>query len=94
MDVKQLLSKLESLGSPENVVGMARFGIVTKKAFGVPAADLKQVAKEAKKETKDRHSLALELWKTGIHDARAGSVSDRRSEFGHGRADGFVGGGF
>lgn len=71
MDVKQLLLELESLGSPENVAGMARFGIVTKQAFGVAAADLKQVAKEAKKETKDRHALALKLWTTGIHDARA-----------------------
>jgi 3-methyladenine DNA glycosylase AlkD len=50
---------------------MARFGIVTKKALGVPAAAIKQIAKEAKKATNDRHSLALELWKTGIHEARA-----------------------
>ena len=71
MNVKQILSQLKSIGTPENVKGMARFGIVTKKAFGVPAAELRQVAKEVKKETKDRHSLALQLWKTGIHDARA-----------------------
>jgi 3-methyladenine DNA glycosylase AlkD len=70
MNVKQILSQLKSLGSPENVAGMARFGILTKKAFGVPAAEFKQIAKKAKKTTKDRHSLALDLWKTGIHDAR------------------------
>ena len=70
MEVDQIVARLESLGSPENVEGMARFGIVTKKAFGVPAAEIKQIAKEAKKTAKDRHSLALELWKTGIHDAR------------------------
>jgi 3-methyladenine DNA glycosylase AlkD len=70
MDVDQIVDRLESLGSAENVAGMARFGIVTEKAFGVPAADIKQIAKEAKKATNDRHSLALELWKTGIHDAR------------------------
>lgn len=71
MTAKQIVKKLRSLGSPENVAGMARFGIVTKKALGVPAAELKQIAKEAKKRTTDRHSLALELWETGIHDARA-----------------------
>ncbi len=71
MTTGEILKKLESLGSPENVAGMARYGIVTKKAFGVSAPNLKQLAKEIKKETKDRHALALELWKTGIHDARA-----------------------
>jgi 3-methyladenine DNA glycosylase AlkD len=71
MTVPEILEKLKSLGSPENVAGMARYGIVTKKAFGVSAPDLKQLAKEIKKKTKDRHTLALELWKTGIHDARA-----------------------
>lgn len=70
MDVAHIVARLESLGSAENVRGMARFGIVTKKAFGVPAAEVKQIAKESKKAVKDRHSLALELWKTGIHDAR------------------------
>lgn len=71
MDVADIISKLESLGSAENVAGMARFGIVTKKAFGVAAADLKALAKEVKKNADDRHAVALELWKTGIHDARA-----------------------
>lgn len=71
MTVKEILSTLRSLGSAENVAGMARFGIVTKKAFGVSAPDLKRIAKEIKKEAKDRHGLALKLWKTGIHDARA-----------------------
>ena len=71
MSVDDIIKKLEALGSPENVVGMARFGIVAKKAFGVATPDLKQLAKEIKRETKDRHSLALELWETGVHEARA-----------------------
>ena len=71
MTVAEILEELRSLGSPENVAGMARFGIVTKEAFGVPAKDLKEVAKRAKKEADDRHTLALELWATGVHDARA-----------------------
>lgn len=71
MNVAEIVIELEALGSPANVKGMARFGIVTKKAFGVPAAELKRMAKEIKKKGDDRHSLALELWQTGIHDARA-----------------------
>lgn len=66
-----ILEELRSLGSPENVAGMARFGIVTKVAFGVPAKDLKEIARKVKKETVDRHALAQELWETGVHDARA-----------------------
>ncbi|MGQ0540624.1 MAG: DNA alkylation repair protein [Blastocatellia bacterium] len=71
MTTAKIIKKLKSLGSAENIAGMARFGIVTKNAFGVSAPDLKRLAKEIKKETKDCHELALELWKTGVHDARA-----------------------
>ncbi len=50
---------------------MARFGIVAQKAFGVPAPALKQLAREIKGVTNDRHGLALALGETGVHDARA-----------------------
>jgi 3-methyladenine DNA glycosylase AlkD len=70
MTVAEVLKKLEPLGSPENVAGMERFGIVTTKAFGITAPVLKQFAREIKKEAKDRHALALALWDTGIYDAR------------------------
>lgn len=49
---------------------MARFGIVTRKAFGVPAAELKRIAKDVKRGVDDRHDLALQLWETGVHEAR------------------------
>jgi len=71
MTIQEIIDELESLGSPENVAGMARFGIVTKKAFGVPAAELKRVARDVKRSVDDRHEFALKLWHTGIHDARA-----------------------
>lgn len=71
MTVDQIIKKLESLENPVNIAGMTRFGIVTKKAFGVSASVLKQLAKEIKNLTSDRHALALELWQTGIHEARA-----------------------
>lgn len=71
MNAEEIVKKLESLGSPENVAGMARYGIVTKKAFGVAAPQIREIAKAAKKAAPDRHALALELWETGIHEARA-----------------------
>ncbi len=67
MNVEQILKRLEKLGSAENVAGMARYGIITKKAFGVSAPDLKKLAKEIGR----NHALAGELWKTRNHDARA-----------------------
>ncbi len=66
-----IINRLESLGDPKNVAGMARYAIVTKRAFGVSAPQLKELAKQIKKVTADRHALALELWSSGIHEARA-----------------------
>lgn len=67
---EQIVEKLQSLENPENAAGMKRFGITAKKTFGVSAPVLKNLAKEIKKPTADRHSLALELWKTEFHEAR------------------------
>lgn len=70
MTIPEILKKLESLGSPESVAGMSRFGITTEKAFGVSSPDLKAIAKDLKKQAEDRHELASRLWATGIHEAR------------------------
>ena len=70
MNVQQIIEELKQLGSAENVAGMARFGIVTNKAFGVPASELKRVAKGVKKGVEDRHDFAQRLWETGVHEAR------------------------
>lgn len=70
MKVSEIIEKLKSLENLENVAGMKRFGIVTKKAFGVSAPVLKTLAKEIKKQTENRHELALGLWETEIHEAR------------------------
>jgi 3-methyladenine DNA glycosylase AlkD len=66
MTIKEILTRLELLGSSANVAGMARFGIVAKKAFGVSAPKLKFLSKEIGKD----HSLTEQLWRTGIYDAR------------------------
>jgi 3-methyladenine DNA glycosylase AlkD len=45
---------------------MARYGIETQRAFGVPIAALRPVARRLKRD----HALALALWGTGYHEAR------------------------
>jgi 3-methyladenine DNA glycosylase AlkD len=53
---------------------MARYAIVTEKTLGVPAPDLKKLVREIKKKctsAHERHLLAEDLWKTGVHEARA-----------------------
>jgi 3-methyladenine DNA glycosylase AlkD len=63
---KRAITRLQSLGDPANVAGMARFGVVAKKAFGVSTPALRQLAREIGREQR----LSLQLWATGIHDAR------------------------
>lgn len=62
------------MADPKAVAGMARFGIRSPVAFGVSAPRLRALAREIGKS----HVLALELWQTGIFDARilAGLVDE------------------
>src|SRR5260221_8992962 len=69
--VDDIIEKLASLGRPDVVESMAKFGISTPKSFGIKTPELKQFAREVKKQADNRHLLALELWKTGNYDARA-----------------------
>jgi len=57
---------LKRLGEKKNVAGMARFGIWAKKVFGVSKPKLDELARKIGK----NHELGMELWSTGIHDAR------------------------
>jgi 3-methyladenine DNA glycosylase AlkD len=65
MDAKQILKKLESLGTAQNRKVYARHG-VTGESFGVSYADQGVLTKKIKTD----HALALELWESGNHDAR------------------------
>src|SRR5208282_98091 len=58
--------ELKRLGEKKNVEGMARYGIRAKKVFGVSKPKLDKLAKRIGK----NHELGMELWETGIHDAR------------------------
>jgi 3-methyladenine DNA glycosylase AlkD len=74
MEYADILRKLKSYYNPRNIAGMARYGINVKKAYGVPAPVLRQMARAHRKD----HSLAERLWASGIHDAKgvAGLIDD------------------
>jgi 3-methyladenine DNA glycosylase AlkD len=64
--VNNVLESLSALANPDNVAGMARFAINSEKTLGISIYDLRRVAKSIGCD----HQLALELWETGIHEAR------------------------
>jgi 3-methyladenine DNA glycosylase AlkD len=66
VSVEDLLKKLEAKARPDQLEGMARYGMVREKRLGVSMPDLRKMAKEIGKD----HELALKLWKTGIQEAR------------------------
>jgi 3-methyladenine DNA glycosylase AlkD len=83
-ELAAILARLEALGDPRNVLGMARYGIRAERAFGVPGPQLKRLARELGRD----HALARQLWATGVYDARAlaclvdepGAVTERQME--------------
>ncbi|MDD5571459.1 MAG: DNA alkylation repair protein [Bacteroidales bacterium] len=64
-EANDIIKFLKSRSSEKNKKGMARFGIEVEKAFGIPMPVLRNIAKKHKK----NHKLALQLWKTGYHEA-------------------------
>ena len=66
MEVAEIIDLLKESASPQYLTGMARFGIDNSKALGVKVPEIRKLAKIIKKE----HTLALQLWDTGIHEAR------------------------
>lgn len=64
--VREVLAWLERRGSRRNREGMARYGIVSAKAFGVSVTPLRQLARRIGKD----HELAQALWDTGWLEAR------------------------
>ncbi|MDP2836529.1 MAG: DNA alkylation repair protein [Methanobacteriaceae archaeon] len=66
MKFEEIIKELESLSSPEDVEGMARFGINPEKVYGVRIPELRKMAKKAGK----NHYLAKKLWDFGYHESK------------------------
>ncbi len=71
-----VVTRLRAIADPENVRGMARFGINPEGALGVSMPALRKIGRELGRD----QPLSLALWKTGIHEARilAALVGDPR----------------
>ena len=72
--VKDVLDKLQSKAKPEQLKGMAKYGMTVEQRLGVSVPEMRKLAKEIGRD----HKLALDLWRTGIAEARivAGMVGD------------------
>jgi 3-methyladenine DNA glycosylase AlkD len=64
--VTEALRWLERRGTKRNREGMARYGIVSPKIFGVSVADVRAHGQRLGRD----HDLALALWETGWHETR------------------------
>lgn len=63
--VENVLKKLRAKGRPDQLKGMAQYGMVTERRLGVSVPEMRKIAKDLGKD----HKLAIELWKTKIPDA-------------------------
>ena len=66
MSVDASIAELRAKVDPARRPGMARVGIDVSNALGVSVPDIRAIAKRSGTD----HDLALELWSTGIHEAR------------------------
>lgn len=66
MKINEVIKELKSHSNPENIEGMARFGINPDKTLGISIPVLRKMAKKIGPD----HALALQLWETGIHEAK------------------------
>jgi 3-methyladenine DNA glycosylase AlkD len=64
--VEAILKEIKKLSSPEIVLSQQRYGISNVNSYGLTTPQLRIIAKQIGK----NHELAIELWKTKIHEAR------------------------
>jgi 3-methyladenine DNA glycosylase AlkD len=66
VSVEETLKKLKGKARPDQLEGMARYGMAAERRLGVSVPSLRKMAKELGKD----HNLAIELWKTAVPEAR------------------------
>ncbi len=73
MKSEEIISELKKRKNQKNIDGMSKFGINPVNTLGVSVGVLRETAKRIKKEEKEKkklHQIALQLWSSGIHEAR------------------------
>ncbi len=63
---KELLKILHSKANTKNVEGMAKFGMTSTNRLGISVPNMRKIAKQ----NGNDHSVAMELWDTGIPEAQ------------------------
>jgi 3-methyladenine DNA glycosylase AlkD len=66
MNYDTILAELTARANPDNVAGMARYGISSAGTLGVSMPAVRDIARRAGRD----HALALQLWASGLHEAR------------------------
>ena len=66
MTSEQIIKKLKSLANPKAIEGMKRFAVGGANTLGINIPTLRKMAKEIGKD----HAVAIEIWESGIHEAR------------------------
>jgi 3-methyladenine DNA glycosylase AlkD len=66
MKSEVIINEIKSLHNPDTVAGMTRFGISPRNTYGVSVVELRKMAKKIGID----HNLAIQLWQSGIHEAR------------------------
>ncbi len=75
--VEDILKKLKAKARPDQLEGMARYGMAMANRLGISIPDLRKLAKEIGKD----HEAALKLWRSGIQEARIlAAMIDRPEE--------------
>ena len=64
--VEEVIEKLKLRANPDQLEGMSRYGMEVESRLGVRVPEMRAIAKEIGKD----HQLALELWQTGIDEAK------------------------
>jgi len=64
--VEQIIKILKAKAQPDQLEGMAKFGLIKEKRLGVSIPYLRKMSKEIGKD----HKLALQLWESGFQEAR------------------------
>jgi 3-methyladenine DNA glycosylase AlkD len=64
--ILEVVAWLEKTGSAKKAAGLARYGLPTTNAYGIPVGTLRSQARKIGKD----HQLALQLWKSGSLEAR------------------------
>jgi 3-methyladenine DNA glycosylase AlkD len=76
MTTQDIIKKIHSLQSPERKAKQAHFKIGDVNSYGLTMPQIRSIAKEIGK----NHPLAMELWSSGIHEARhiATMIADKK----------------